>query len=226
MSVDDNDNYYVLEEEEDLENSPKNFAAYADEERETEEQEITSGKTNPFLLLLQIMFNPVEGWKKLRRSKISVDNIQTGCFYPLLSFLAISKFTEFFYSVNVSLSKVVSEAVIAFVAYFFGFFCIRMILSWILPEDISKKTESVFGNDFFLISLSSQALFSILMDLFPMIGPILFFLPIWTLYIMFKGVRFFKLPQKYEMKFYVLSVISVIGVPLLIDWGLNAVLPY
>ena len=224
MSVEDNDNIYVLEEERESEDSPRNFAAYSNEEGKEEEKE--GQDKNAFSFLFKIMFNPVEGWKILRRSKVSVESLQSGCFYPLLALLAISKFAEFFYSVNVNLTQIVTKAVVAFVSFFFGYFCVRMVLTWILPKEMARQFEERFGKEYILIALSTLALFSILTDILPMIWPILIFLPIWTLYLMFKGIRFFHFPESQEMKFFVISGASVIGVPLLIEWLLENILPY
>lgn len=226
------DNIYVYDEDE-IDTSPLNYAAYdldnEDEEIENKEnqkdQEI-SGSKSSFGLLFKIMFQPVEGWKDLRRRGLRFEELQTGCFYPLLAVLAISKFAEYFYSVNVSLAQLVTEAIVAFVSFFFGFYSIQMVLSWILPEEVAVKMEERYGKEYLIISLSTLAIFSILTDLLPMLWPILIFLPIWTLYIMFKGVRFFKLDPSKEMKFYILTVVSVIGIPLLLEWGLNFIMPY
>ena len=227
MGFEDNDNLYVLKDEEnDIDNSPKNFAAYDfedQEEIETEERD-KEGSKNAFRLLFHIMFNPVEGWKVLRRTRIKIENLQSGCFYPLLALLALSKFADFFYSVNVTLSQVVSQAVVIFVSYFFGYFSIPILLSWFLPKEMVNKFDGRFGKEFILVALSTLALFSIVINLLPMIWPILIFLPIWTLYLMFKGTRFFLFPQNQEMKFFVLSGVITIGIPLLIEWALTSVI--
>ena len=229
MSSENNDNLYVLEEDkefDDIDNSPMNFAAYSDEERENEENQSPVKKISVFGLLLNIMFNPVEGWKKLRRSKISIEKIQSGCFYPLLAILAICKFSDYFYSVNVTLQNVITQAVISFVSFFFGYFCIQMFLSWFLSKETSDHIEEKFAKEYILVSLSTLVIFTIFIELLPMIWPILIFLPLWTLYIMFKGVRFFHLPSNKEMKFYIITSIVMIGVPMVIEMGLNSILPY
>ena len=231
MSVEDNERFYVLDEEDkDIDDSPLNFAAYNLEERDESEEVVANEKDikkrSPFGILLYIMFNPVEGWKKLRRSKYNVEAWQANCFYPLLAILAISKFAVFFYSVNATVSQVISESVISFVAFFFGYFSIPVVMSWLLPKEMTENFEERFGKEFILVALSTLALFSILTNLLPMLWPVLIFLPIWTLYLMFKGIRFFKFPKKEENKFFVISGVAVIGVPLLIDWALNEILPY
>ena len=229
MSVEDNDNYYVLPEEksEFEDHSPLNYANIEESEEEPIEEGNKNIKTSSaFGLLLNIMFNPVEGWKKLRRSKMSVESLQSGCFYPVLAIMAVSRFAEYFYSVNISLSHLLTQAVVEFVAFFLGYFCVQMVLLWILPTNVAERFEERFGKEYTLIALSTLALFSIFTNILPMLWPILIFLPIWTLYIMFKGIRFFLFPEKQEMKFFVLSGTAVIGVPLLIEWALNSILPY
>lgn len=233
MSIEDNDNFYVLNEEDiekEPDETPLNYAAYRDEDLEDEDVDDIEvekeRKSHPFLLMLNIMINPVEGWKKLRRNKIKAETLQSGCFYPLLAILAASKFVDFFYSVNATLSQVITEGIVVFVSFFFGYFSIPIILSWVLPRDMVEKFEIRFGKEYLLISLSTLALFSIFTELLPMIWPILIFLPIWTLYIMYKGTRFFHFQQNQEMRFFILAGASVIGVPLLIDWVLTTILPY
>ena len=228
MSIDDNDNLYILEEnEEEKDQTPLNYAAYSDdqlEESEEMEEEKEGKERSAFGMLFRIMLTPVEGWKILRRNKMTVENFQSGCFYPLLALLALSKFAEFFYSVNVSLTQVVTQAVVAFVAFFFGYFCTNMLLGILLPKDMAAKFECEFGKKYLLVALSTLALFSIITNLIPMLWPILIFLPMWTLYLMFKGTRFFHFEQKQEMRFFVTSGAMAVGVPLFIEWILNQLL--
>lgn len=234
MSYEDNENLYNLEEEisqEEEDDSPFNFASYEGDESGIEEEsdsveQKSQSRFRALGLLLKIMFSPVEGWKSLRRSKIGVEEIQSGCFYPLLALLAMSKFADFFYSVNVSLTQVVTEAIVAFVAFFFGYFCIPVVLSWVLPKDMTEKYDCNFGKIYTVVALSTLVIFSIFQDVLPMLWPILIFLPIWTLYIMFKGVRFFFFENGRDMRFFLMAGAAVIGVPLIIDYVLKLIMPY
>lgn len=225
MSQEDNNNIYILEEEEEkeIDDSPYNYASLKEVPNEDGNEEKTSER-GAFSYLFRIMFNPVEGWKLLRRERVSTERLQSGCFYPILAFLAVSKFADYFYSVNIGLSQIITASVISFVAFFLGYFCIQLIMSWILPRDMAQKFEESFGKQYTIIALSTLAMFTVLTNLLPMIWPILIFLPIWTLYLMFKGVKFFHFQSQQEMKFFVLAGAAVIFIPLLIDWALNGVL--
>ncbi|MCH5235930.1 MAG: hypothetical protein J1E16_11615 [Muribaculaceae bacterium] len=222
MSIDDNENIYNLEEPEENENSPLNYAAYPDEEEGEELEGQQEGQRKSAIsLLIKVMFNPVEGWKTLRRSGITPESLQGGCFYPILALLAVSKFAEFFYYVNVSLAEVLTQAVISFVAFFLGYFCIMMLISWVIPKEMKEKYNDKFAKNFTIISLSTLALFSIITNFLPMIWPILIFLPLWTLYLMYKGIRFFHFPVDKEMKLYVIISAGMIGLPYMLDWLMN-----
>lgn len=227
MTEEKEDNLYIYnEEDQDIDDSPYNYAVETDEEETASQGEIGKKKqTSPLRLLLDVMFNPVEGWKKVRRGKIDVQILQSSCFYPLLALLALSNFSEYFYSVDVTLSGIITKAVVSFVSFFFGYFSIIMILKTFLPKNISEYFNERFGQDFIVLSLSTMAIFSIVINLLPMLWPVLIFLPLWTIYIMYKGSKYFKMNENQTIKSIVWIFGSVIGVPILIDWILNALLP-
>lgn len=230
MAQEDNENiFYNLDDSEnDPDQSPYNYAIASeeDENEETESGNLSVKTVSPWKLLIGVMFNPVEGWKRIRRQKVCAERIQSSCFYPLLALLALSKFSDYIYSVNVSLKMVISQAVVAFVSYFFGYFTILFLLSVLLPKSVSENFDKDFGKAYILIGLSTLVLFAFVTNLLPMLWPILIFLPLWTLYLLYQGSRFFKLTEPQVLKFLVVVGVSVVGIPILIDWGLNELMPY
>lgn len=221
------DNIYIYKDDEDPDDSPMNYASsHLEEDTGENENQKEKRKISAFRLLLLIMFNPVEGWKRMRRESITPENLQSGCFYPVLALLALSKFSDYYYSVNVTLSNIVTSAVIAFVSFFFGYFCILFLLSKLLVANTRKNFEENFGKNYIIVGLTTLAIFSIITDLLPMLWPVLIFLPLWTLYLLYKGSRFFQMAKNQELRFLVITCASVIGIPLLIDWGLTELLPY
>ena len=217
------DIYYVYNEDEDPVDSPLNYAV-ADED-DQQDDDLTEEKTSPLKLMFNVLFTPVQGWKKARREKITVENLQSGCFYPLLAVLALSRFTDFFYSTRATLSNTVTEAVVDFVSYFFGYFSAVIFLKIFLKKPVGEYFETNFGKVYIMLSMSTLVLFSIFTNLLPMLWPILIFLPLWTIYLMYRGVRFFKLSENILLKFTILTCASVIGFPLIIEWLLNTILP-
>lgn len=72
--------------------------------------------------MLKVMLSPIEGWKSVRRAKITSEMAQRGCFYPLLAVLALSKFVVMAYYPSLSLANAMIDAVSSFVSFFLWIF--------------------------------------------------------------------------------------------------------
>lgn len=178
-------------------------------------------RKSPFLLMLEILFNPVVGWKSLRRAKITAETMQSECFYPLLAILAVSEFAQLFYSSSVTLSEVLIDAVVSFVSFFAGYYCIMLALELFLPKEAKVRFNTEFGKVFVLTALSTLCLFFIAIELLPILWSLLIFLPLWTVYVICRGVRFFIFPENCKLRSTIILCLLTIGVPTLIDWALK-----
>lgn len=235
MDEQEQDNIYIYTEEEDEANKPMddsgpNYAQVNQNDLKSqlgEDVEKTKYSfLNLFMLMLKVLLNPVEGWKSVRRKKVTVEQMQRGCFFPMIGLLAISSFAEYMYSARVTLALAVEDAVIGFVSFFFGYFIIILILRLCMPRVTTESLDSSFGKIFVLISLSTLCLFYSLTQLFPMLWAILIFLPLWTVYIICKGTRFFIFPANREITCTGILCLVIIGLPMLIDWLLESLLPH
>lgn len=178
-----------------------------------------------FLMMLKVLSNPLEGWKDLRRYKITAEDTQRTCFYPLVALVALSNFAQLVYSPRTTVAEVLMEALTSFVGFFAGYFCILILLKILLPKPADNQFETEFGKVFILISLSTLCLFFVLIELFPVLWALLIFLPLWTVYSICRGVRFFDFPDNRSIMCTGLLCVLTVGVPCLIDWGLSEVLP-
>lgn len=222
---------YVYEDEEEevkLDNSPLNYSQVTDEDVKGEtikEKNINKKPVSPFILLLKVLSNPVEGWKEVRRRKLTVEEAQRNCFYPLLSIMALCYFAKLFYAPAIGLSEVIVSAVTAFVGFFAGYFCIMILVRFLLPTSAALSVDTDYGKVFIILNLSSLCLFFSLLELLPMLWDVLIFLPLWTVYVICKGTRFFNFPENKKIQCIGILCLLVVGVPVLIEWGLNEVLP-
>lgn len=238
--VEKEDNIYVYSEEddekdteanlepEDFDTSPYNYSQMSGETDTTEDnQNMSDERSNTpiFKLLLIMLSNPTEGWKKVRREKVTVESAQMNCFYPLLALMAISHFASMFYNSRLLVSEILVEAVTSFVGYFAGYFLIIILLKALLPSNAGKSIDTDFGKVFVILNLSSLCIFFTAMELLPMLWAVLIFLPLWTVYAICRGVRFFKFPEDKSITCTGLICLLIIGVPSLIEWGLTELLP-
>lgn len=209
--------YYILGEENRETDNPNSYREYEisdDEENEdnpdnqqTSEIEDNSGgengiteekvsKPNPILLLLSMMINPIEGWKNIRRSGLTTEEISSRCFYPLVALASLSEFMCYIYTVPDSVSTVLIEALSVFISFFFGYFVITLLEKSLLPANCRETALSQYGREYILYLLSTLTLFYTLSNFVPMLEAVWVFMPLWTIYLASKGIRFFKFPDK------------------------------
>ncbi len=206
----DTDGFYIMDESEDEYNGRK---------------KIFSIPVNPWQILIKIVFSPVNGWRELKRSNISADKFAQGCYYQMLALMAISVFAMKFYVSNTPIQILLVEAVSQFISFFLGYFLIKLALKNFLPVDCSKGIETNFGNCFILVVMTTLSFVQLLLNSFPVVQPILVFLPLYTIYLIVKGIRFLRVPQKKEgMLIVVISVLAIASPPLL-QWIINLMLP-
>lgn len=213
-SEDDTDNplYDVIEEEDE------------DEEEEPEESEEEKKRKSPFRILIQTLLTPVEGWKALKRARFSTEEFANGCFFPLIALAAISETAKLFYEANHSVSEWLLDALCTFLTFFFGYFTIVIAGGWILPSKSRDFLKKDIGKEFVMLNLSTLALFWTLLETVPMLDPVLVFLPIWTIYLIYKGVRVIRVPSEVENSTTGYMCLLMLGIPLLWNWVLTEIL--
>ena len=58
-----------------------------------------------------------------------------------------------------------------------------------------------------------------------MLWAVLIFLPLWTVYMVCRGTRFFRFPERRQIIYTGVLCLLIEGVPVLINWGLSQILP-
>lgn len=175
-------------------------------------------ENSPLLSMLNIMFNPVEGWKRFKRKAFSTERVALSCFVPLVMLAALSPFVKYFYGAMIDVKETVISSVIMFISFFFGYFTVLLTLDLLLPKDSAEKFRSTLGKSFILIAMSTLALFEMLYEALPMIDPILAFLPVWTLYIICRGVKIMRIKQNIENRTAWTLCFVIVGIPILCRW--------
>lgn len=204
---------------------------HSDEEEETDAgaeeaapSDAAKSRPSPLGILLKTMMTPVEGWKALKRARFSTDAFASGCFYPLVAVTALSEATSMFYEANVTVADWLTDGIIAFVTFFFGYFTALLAGGLILPRRSRELMHKDIGRQLVMLSMSTLAIFWTLIQIAPMLEPVLVFLPIWTIYLIYKGVRVLRVPEDTATSTTGILCMLVIGCPLLWNWILTEVL--
>lgn len=197
-----------------------------DAEDEDDTEEVTSGaedakaaaSPSPLGVLFRTMLTPVEGWKKLKRSRFKTDEVAGRCFYPLVALAAVSEVSKIFYEANVTFSDWAIDGMTTFITFFFGYFTVLLVGGIILPSQSRDFLKKEIGKQFVMVSMSTLAIFWTLIQVLPAFEPVLVFLPLWTIYLIYKGIRVLRIPNEVENSTTGLMCMLVIGAPVLWNW--------
>ena len=176
-------------------------------------------------ILLKTLANPIEGWKNLRRDNIPNEVFSASLFYPIIAIASISEFVPLLYGSSDSITQILLKALAAFLSLFFGYFSVIAIGGIILPKPVTEVLHNPFGKEFVMLSISSLALFLTVFNIFPMFDAVFVFLPLWTLYIICRGVRFFRVPKDKESKIQIFLCFMILGLPCLWYWLCGILFP-
>ena len=237
MEDNDEDNIYIYTEDSDqaeqLDNSGPNFSQ-SDSSYNLEgngagkhgDVPVSEETGSMFMILLKIMLNPIEGWKTVRRKKVQSDTVARKCFYPLVALVSLSQFFQLIYSSREGFAVLIENIIITFVSFFFGYFFSFLLLKVVLRLLGSSSIDTNFGKVFILFNLSTLCIFFTLTEIFPMLWAILIFLPLWTVYLICRGARFFYFPEKRQIISTASLCLGIIGSPLMLAWVLELILPH
>lgn len=173
---------------------------------------------NAFLLLLNILMTGTAGWKDLRRSRLTPEQTAAGCFYPIVALASVCRFSDWFYHPEFNLSTTLISAVSIFASFFFSYFAVQVVCRWLFPYAAKTKTDAPYFKLIVQYALASLALFWIPAEILPILEPLTVFLPIWTAFIITKGIRFLRLPEQYYNRCMVTIVVTVIVMPYFFMW--------
>ena len=181
-------------------------------------------KPSPMTLVFKTIATPVSGWKELKRAHVQPEDMAALSFYRLLALAAASCFADYIYNPDVTLTGTLTNAVVEFVKYFLGYFAV-MATCKILPDEIRYRMEMPFGRNFVMTAMCSLVVWSILLQWIPIAAPVLSFLPLYTVYMVFKGVKYLRIPEnRHVLSASVISAISILA-PYIIGFLFNLLLP-
>lgn len=219
-NIDDDNDSTLTDDEDGMEDSDDSGDVEDPENPEDEPKKSFS----PVGVLFKTMMTPVEGWKQLKRARFTDEEFAGRCFYPLTALAAISEGSALFYEANVTMADWAMQGLSTFITFFFGYFSVILAGGFLLPKAARFFVHKDVGRQSVMLAMSTLALFQIAINVVPMLDPVLVFLPLWTIYLLYKGVRVIRVPKDVENSTTGIVCALVIGMPLLWNWLMTEVL--
>lgn len=172
-------------------------------------------------LVPRIMVMPGSGWQRLWYHGPLPEVAGIRFLLPLCILSGLSEFFVYLYQVQVVFSDVLVSAVIQFCSFFLGYFLSLLLLKFAMPKDSEGFSDTPYARLMLMTGIGTLAFFHVLFMALPMFDFILEFLPLWTVYILYEGMRQKKVSESKQM--YATGVVCfiVICAPFLIEWLLT-----
>ena len=200
---------YNLEEEEDV--------AADEEEKPREEKPRKKPKRYaPLTAVLRLLLRPVEGWKSILRARYSTAEFMGGCFYPLTGLAGLSCLADLIYNPDATVGATMTLTVVTFMSLLIAYFATVLVIELAMRPLKGTKLSGHDGKIFIMSVISTLALYTTIWNLLPMMNPLTVFMPLYTVYLIMRGIRLLHVPREKETRTAIELSALTIGIPLLL----------
>ena len=181
-------------------------------------------KESPAKFFMNLLLSPVVGFKKLKSSRLTPEAFNAGVFYPLLAIASASTFMEMAYYPDRGLSSTLINAICTFISFFITYFAVFPIVRLTSGQECGEKIAGRYGKLSVSATMSTIVLYHILYTLCPFLEPLLFFAPVYTVYLIYKSLRGVRIPEQRTLSVTATVSLVEIFIPYLIELCFKAML--
>lgn len=197
----------------------ENFESYSIEDDEEEGR--TVKRLTMWSLMPRIMSAPSSGWQRTLEKGPSADIAVIRFLLPMALLSGGSDFFSLLYSVQASLEGVLVSGVISFCSFFLGYYMALVFAKVFLPKEDKGFPNTNYGRLLTMAGVATLAIFHILFKALPMFDFIIEFFPLWTIFLIYRGMKIAELRS--DKSTFVLGVMCMVIIcsPVLVEWVLS-----
>lgn len=184
---------------------------------------LQKANTGNFLVgLIQVILNPRQGWLDAGENRYSPRDLVIKGLLPFLGIVALSALADAFYYYAISVVEAIVQGIIDFTGYFVSLFICHYFFLWAYNRWVGQGR---FDNDnvatFIIYNIAAMALMTLLNNLLPGDLALLSFLPLYSIYIIWSGREFLKVPETKNPHFLAVSLLAVFLPPYVLSYCLS-----
>ncbi len=166
--------------------------------------------------LFQLIISPGRGWEDISLAGDDKEKVASSGLYPMLGIASLSAFIRYFYDRALSLAEMLQQAIIIYVQYFISYFLAAGIFSFCIGRLVDSEPSEKKYATFIAYGLAACSLITIIRNCLPVELSIVQFLPVYVALILWKGERYMAVKKERSLHFILLSILTVILLPVLI----------
>lgn len=175
--------------------------------------------------MLQLLLSPRRGWED-----IAVDNWPSGVilrkgFVPLLIIVSLTCLPSLWYHSHATLAGVCERMVACFVKFLASYYVASFCFSLYIPSCTDNVMSLNKNHTFIVYSLGLLALLNVLTNLLPMVPDMLYLLPVYVYFIMWRGITYMEVKFDGVISFMLLDLLALLLPPFLFQYLFNLIIP-
>lgn len=176
--------------------------------------------------IIQLFISPVKGWEDVSAAGIAPSELTRRGLYPLLGILALTSIIRLLYhQYDYTLVEALQNAIINFTVYFVTPFIAGAAFSSFMPR-FSGVANTEFKNQSFIIfSVALLTIINIASNLLPVDHVITMILPLYVIFVMFRGIRYLDVEQNKAGYFMFLAVATIMAPPFVLSFLFKIIMP-
>ncbi len=175
--------------------------------------------------MLQLMLSPRRGWEDVAIDDIPSQKLMLNGFIPLVIIASATCLPAYWYHSGISLVGVIEQMIACLVKYVASFYIASFFMSLYIPTCTGGEMSLNKNHTFIIYSLSLLVVLNVLTNLLPMVPDMLYLLPIYVLFIMWRGINYMEIKFEGVMQFIILDIFAVILPPFILQYLFNLVIP-
>lgn len=173
---------------------------------------------------LQLVLAPVKGWEDISADGLNDNLLLKQGLLPLLVLTAISSFISLIFEADVSIVGVLQQAIITFMKYFATYYLACLVFTLYLPRCISVEFSLKKCHTFIIYGITLLSLVNIVENCIPVELAVLFIMPIYVLYILWRGLRYMCVSFEGVGTFIFITILSILLPPYMLQYLFEIVL--
>lgn len=199
-----------------------NFDSYTLED-ETDDKGVK--RYTMWRLIPLIMTVPSQGWSLTRHNGPAPDIATLRFLLPVSLISGGAEFLSLLYPGAQPFTSILVAAVITFVSFFIGYYLALVFAKLFIPKEARGFPSTDYGKLLTMAGVGTLAIFHFLFKALPMFDFIIEFFPIWTIFLVFRGMKYADIPpEKWAFSMGVMCVVIICS-PVVVEWVLAIIDP-
>ena len=175
--------------------------------------------------MLQLILSPLRGWEDVEADGFDSHTLLRRGLIPFLAFTAVTVWAGMLYYHEGSPVAFLEQMSVCFIKYFATYYLAMFFFTLYIPTCIDSQLSLEKCSTFINYGVGLLALINIIENLTPPVLALIYILPIYVIFIMWRGLHYMNVSFNGVVKFILLIIFTIVVPPYLIQYLFNFIIP-